>query len=101
MNWVSLECVECYFLQVGVFEITSLHRVHRVGAANRWAECQDVVIRTGRAAYPCWRRKGVTFSRFVSRADGCAANSLEESQGIFGTLSSRRELGWHRVLLMF
>src|SRR4051812_30802705 len=65
-------------------EIAGSRRVHRVCATNRWAECQDAVIRTGRAAYLCWRREGVTFSRFASRADVCAANSLAESQGFLG-----------------
>jgi len=53
----------------------------KVGAANKWAKSQEVVIRTGRVAYQCWRREGVTFSRFASHAYVCAANSLAESQG--------------------
>src|SRR3954464_9933140 len=61
-----------------------VHAAYKGCAASRWAECQDVVIRTGRAAYLCWRREGVNFSRFASRADVCAANSLAESQGFLG-----------------
>src|SRR4051812_8805874 len=84
MDWVSLECVECCFLQVGVPEIAGSRRVHSDGAANKWAECQEFVIRTGHAPSLCWRREAVTFSRFTSRADVCAANSLAESQGFLG-----------------
>src|SRR3954462_11817463 len=80
----ELGCVECCFPQVGVSEIAGSCRVHRVGAANRWAECQEFVIRTGRAAYLCWRREGVTFSRSAPREDTCAANSLAESQRFLG-----------------
>src|SRR4051812_12155337 len=59
MIWASVGSVECCFLQVRVSEIAGSRRVHRGGAANRWAECQEFVIRTGRAAYLCWRREGV------------------------------------------
>src|SRR3954463_2791573 len=67
MFWVCLECIECCFLQVGVSEIAGTRRVHRVGAANRWAEYQEVVIRSGHAAYLCSCREGVTVSRFAPR----------------------------------